>query len=372
MAKKYRVKDKNGNSIVKTIYGGHAASGQVEMDVAKTLNGKTPAQHCAEMIKKYKGGYFETKDEGLDVCNLPTPSFFGGTTMGPEYNYYYAVCEEIEFTAKLNDKPTTAKELAKLKGGERVIISANQEVTWVVPNAAKLEKTAQNGNTFAFTMPKSGRFTIKAAGRCDPKASKTIAVQAIEKTIDESKEPVLKLSLTNQNIHDIIKVVSTEVALDVKNEEERKRQAKGVIDTILNRIYLAKQNKKTVRSVLNAKGQFSKISGSPDAFGSVEKMPDKEIRPWTAKFTEEYLKERTTNPHSSIGGNYNYLNPHSKSVSEDTMRKWGNDVVEQAKKSGLIFGEGNSKHYHGTAKGHKMAPSFIVVIPKSYQYEWSK
>ena len=137
-------------------------------------------------------------------------------------------------------------------------------------------------------------------------------------------------------------------------------------------IYLAKQNKKTVRSVLNAKGKFSKISGNPDAFGSVEKMPDKEIRPWIAKFTEEYLKERTTNPHSSIGGNYNYLNPHSKSVSEDTMRKWGNDVVEQAKKSGLIFGEGNFKHYHGTAKGHKMAPSFIVVIPKSYQYEWSK
>lgn len=115
------------------------------MDVAKTLNGKTPAQHCAEMIKKYKGGYFETKDEGLDVCNLPTPSLFGGTTMGPEYNYHYAVCEEIEFTAKLNDKPTTAKELANLKGGERVIISANQEVTWVVPNAAKLEKPPKTG-----------------------------------------------------------------------------------------------------------------------------------------------------------------------------------------------------------------------------------
>lgn len=145
MAKKYRVKDKNGNGIVKTIYGGHAASGQVEMDVAKTLNRKTPAQHCAKMIKKYKGGYFETKDEGLDVCNLPTPSFFGGTTMGPEYNYHYAVCEEIEFTAKLNDKPTTAKELTKLKGGERVIISANQEVTWVVPNAAKLEKPPKTG-----------------------------------------------------------------------------------------------------------------------------------------------------------------------------------------------------------------------------------
>ena len=39
-------------------------------------------------------------------------------------------------------------------------------------------------------------------------------------------------------------------------------------------------------------------------------MPDQEIKPWVAKFTEEYLKERTSNPHSSIGGNYNYLNPH--------------------------------------------------------------
>ena len=57
-------------------------------------------------------------------------------------------------------------------------------------------------------------------------------------------------------------------------------------------------------------------------------MPDQEIKPWVAKFTEEYLKERTSNPHSSIGGNYNYLNPHPSVVSEKIMKQWGNDVVE--------------------------------------------
>ena len=36
----------------------------------------------------------------------------------------------------------------------------------------------------------------------------------------------------------------------VKDEDERKRQARGVIDTILNRIYLEPSN--NVRKVLNA------------------------------------------------------------------------------------------------------------------------
>ena len=129
MAKKYRVKNKQGKYIVTEIWGGHAADGQRAMDVNATLMGKTPAEHCAEMIKKAGKGYFETKSISHDVCNLPAPSFFNGETMGPEYNYYYKVCEKIELTYKLNNKTVTEKELAKLKGGDNVVITVNQEVT---------------------------------------------------------------------------------------------------------------------------------------------------------------------------------------------------------------------------------------------------
>ena len=100
-------------------------------------------------------------------------------------------------------------------------------------------------------------------------------------------------------------------------------------------------------------------------------MPDSDIKSWTAKYTEEYLKERTKNSNSSVGGNYNYLNPHAN-ISQKIMKQWGNDVVAQAKISGLIFGEGNYKHYHGTAKGHKKAPDFVISLPKNYKFKWSK
>lgn len=177
-----------------------------------------------------------------------------------------------------------------------------------------------------------------------------------------------------QDIHDIIKVSSTEVAMNVKDEDERKRQARGVIDTILNRIYLEPGN--NVRKVLNAKNQFSAISGKNGDYGSVQKMPDSKIKPWVAAYIEEYLIERTQNPNSSIGGNVNYLNPDpSVDVSKKNMEQWGNDVVAQAEASGLIFGEGKHKHYHGTIPGSKKAPKFIIVMPKDYKHykqKWSK
>ena len=188
MAKKYRVKDKNGKYIVTQIYGGHAADGQRAMDVNATLMGKTPAEHCAEMIKKAGGkGNFETKSISHDACNLPAYSFFNGMTMGPEYNYHYKVCEEIELTFKLNNKIVTEKELVKLKGGDNVVITANQEVTWTLLGNNKLEKLVQGKASYSFTMPKTGKFNIKATGKCDPSASKSVAVQVATKPVIDKK-----------------------------------------------------------------------------------------------------------------------------------------------------------------------------------------
>ena len=140
------------------------------MDVNATLMGKTPAEHCAEMIKKAGKGNFETKSISHDVCNLPALSFFPGETMGPEYNYYYKVCEEIELTYKLNNKTVTEKELVKLKGGDNVVITANQEVTWTLLGNNKLEKLVQGKASYSFTMPKTGKFNIKATGKSATRA----------------------------------------------------------------------------------------------------------------------------------------------------------------------------------------------------------
>lgn len=181
-----------------------------------------------------------------------------------------------------------------------------------------------------------------------------------------AKEMQRELELTQQDIDDIIKVTSTEVDLLVKDIDQRQKQAAGVIDTILNRVYLEKGN---VRKVLNANAQFSAITGKQSKYGSIEKTPDSEIKEWTAQYTEQYLQERANGKKSIIGGHYNYLNP--KKSDPVPLKQWGYDVVEQAKKSGLKFGqEPDLMHYHGTAKGVKQAPAFKVILPKGFQPKW--
>lgn len=120
---------------------------------------------------------------------LHSCSYFGGCYEAAEYSYHYALCTEIEFTATLNGKATTAKELAALKGGERVIITANQDVAWSANDNKKLEKVAINPTTYSFTMPKAGSFTIKATGKCDPKASKSVVVAV--KTMTNNQNTLL-------------------------------------------------------------------------------------------------------------------------------------------------------------------------------------
>ena len=355
MAKKYRVKDKNGKDKVNVVFAPYDMAGRQKYRADDYLKGLTPEQHCNQMIAKRGEGKFEHESATYDHCLLPVYSpYGGGKYLARVISYEYTACEEIELTFKLNGKTVTEKELAKLNGGDNVVITANQEVTWTLLGNNKLEKLVQGKASYSFTMPKTGKFNIKATGKCDPSASKSVAVQAVIPTIQ----------LSEQDIHDIIKVVSTEVDLRVP-EEERKRQTRGVIDTILNRIYLAMKQGHNVRWVLNRPKHFSRITGKDSPYGSIEKTPDSEIKPWTAKYTEQYLQERTKTEKSSIGGNYNYFNPHESPPS------WGPDVKQQAEKSGLIFGTGIYTHYHGTAKGETKAPELKVVLPKGYQPKWS-
>lgn len=214
MAKQYR---KPTNKVT-VIYGGRSPAGRDTLNPNDVLkNGMTAKQHCEKLIaeRNGKGRFIEKYSEGEDVCMLYSCNYFGGCYEAAEYSYHYDVCTEIEFTATLNGKATTAKELATLKGGERVIITANQNVTWSANDNKKLEKVAINATTYSFTMPKTGSFTIKATGKCDPKASKSITVAVKALTPIKPNKPLFP---KDKLIAEIYKAMEE---FDIKDKNDR-------------------------------------------------------------------------------------------------------------------------------------------------------
>lgn len=154
------------------------------------------------------------------------------------------------------------------------------------------------------------------------------------------------LTLSDQDIKDITKVTSTEAAEHL-SQAEYNRQAGAVVDTIINRV-ISKGYPDTVRGVINQKSQFSAISGNKGAYGSVQAMPDGAVKPKAGAFVPGYLRGRvdgTIKP--VINGDLSYLNPaHS---GQKALRTWGKIIMDQANKSGQIYGSKGSLHYHGTS-----------------------
>ncbi|XXQ68549.1 glycoside hydrolase family 19 protein [Neisseriaceae bacterium B1] len=215
MANKYRLKDKSGKEIVTKIYGGRSSAGRDTLS-PDILKGLTPEQHCQAMIKKDGGGYFKRARDEEDQCWLPSWNYQGEEFIAPVYSYMYQVCQDLEITGTLNGKATAAKELSALKGGERVVITANQTVTWTISNASKLEKVAMNETTYSFTMPKSGTFTIKATGKCDPSKSKnyTVGVKAVEPV----KPPMTDLQFPKDKFVEELYKAMKEFGITEKND----------------------------------------------------------------------------------------------------------------------------------------------------------
>jgi len=87
------------------------------------------------------------------------------------------------------------------------------------------------------------------------------------------EELIDKLMLSEQDITDIMKVTETEV-IKLKTEKYFYEQAAGIVDTILNRVKSGVWGN-SVRNVVNAHRQFSKITGPQNLkpYGSVQKMP---------------------------------------------------------------------------------------------------
>ena len=171
------------------------------------------------------------------------------------------------------------------------------------------------------------------------------------------------LSLSEQDIVDIMKVASTEVVGSLKGGNFEK-QAAGVVDTILNRTASGKYGK-GVRGVANQRWAFSDINAPrKGAYGSVQNVPMSRVSPKMEKFVREYLAQRAMGRESSVGENVSYANPNYLGEASASTKAWVREVEKQAKASGQVFGAGKDIHVHGTpsADRGKMPKPFNVAM----------
>lgn len=176
-----------------------------------------------------------------------------------------------------------------------------------------------------------------------------------------------ELILSNQDIIDIMKVTETEV-IKFKNETNFSKQAAGVVDTILNRTKSGVWGD-SIRSVVNARRQFSKITGpqSLKPYGSVQNMPMSAVSARIRDFVNNYLIERANGRSSIVGGHLNYANKYYS--DEYNRKKWVNTFHDQAVRDGLIFGNGTAVHAHGTVPElkNKIPKPFKVKLPTNFK-----
>ena len=171
------------------------------------------------------------------------------------------------------------------------------------------------------------------------------------------------LTLTEQDVIDIMKVTATEVVPSLKGNNFTD-QLKGVVDTILNRSFL---NSGDVRGVINKKWAFSDINTPrKSAYGAVQNVPMSRVSSRVKDGVIEHLKYRSMGGKSIVDENLDYANPYYLDEASESTKRWVADVYEQARKSGQIFGAGKAIHVHGTVKGKQPAPEFRVILPESY------
>lgn len=171
------------------------------------------------------------------------------------------------------------------------------------------------------------------------------------------------LTLSEQDVIDIMKVASTEVVGSLKGADFEKQTA-GVIDTILNRAASGKYGT-GVRGVANQRWAFSDINAPrKGAYGSVQNVPMSRVSPRMEKFVRQYLADRAAGRESIVGQNVSYANPYYLGEASASTKAWVREVEAQAKASGQTFGSGKAVHVHGTplADRSKMPSPYNVKI----------
>ncbi len=176
------------------------------------------------------------------------------------------------------------------------------------------------------------------------------------------------LRLSDQDVDDLIKVTATEVALTL-NDEDLKKQAGAVVDTILNRRMSGVKNWNTIRNVINDEWQFSDINTPrPSAYGSIQNVPDSRVSVRVRSLVIAHLQDRAHGGDSLVGNNLNYANPYALGEASAATKIWVEDVIHQANTTGYRYGKGHALHVHGTTQG--LMPSrpahFTIELPETY------
>lgn len=178
--------------------------------------------------------------------------------------------------------------------------------------------------------------------------------EADQDTVDEDEASQSdRLALSEQDIIDIKKTLQTEWVQSAGDE-----QAKGIVDTILNR--LASEHWGTsIADVVNARNQFSDINGPisrKDGRHTVDDLDVSKVSKRASDFVDAYLAARADGASSRIDSHLNYANPH---FSSPKNLSWIMAL------DGPVLGKGNAIHRHGTVPElQRFRPKpFLIALP---------
>lgn len=184
-----------------------------------------------------------------------------------------------------------------------------------------------------------GRVLIGVYIKPDPKAVQTAPTQKTDAAAPVGASGVngSTLRLSAKDVVDLKKTLETEWV-----KSAGPQQAKGIIDTILNR-YASGHWGNSISSVVNAYNQFSDVNGPvarrDHGRNSVEEIPMSMVSATTSNLVDSYLAERANGTPSSVGSHLNYANPY---YSDAKNLAWINKL------DGPVFGGGKAIHRHGT------------------------
>lgn len=161
------------------------------------------------------------------------------------------------------------------------------------------------------------------------------------------------LHLSAQDVIDIKKTLQSEWVQAAGDD-----QAKGIVDTILNRL-ASEHWGPSVATVVNARNQFSDINGPVsrrDGRHSVDAYPWAKVSDRVRNFVDAYLAARAGGTPSKVGSHLNYANPH---FSDSKNLPWIMAL------DGPVLGKGNAIHRHGTVPEYdRFRPGpYRVVLP---------
>ncbi len=257
-----------------------------------------------------------------------------------------------------------------IRPGQKIALPANVAQNYTVQRGDTLTEIARENNTSVAALMKAnpeirnanqiypGQVVRVAGGGAEPSARPSAAPAQDPRT--QAAAPVgstqMKdgtLALTQTDINNIKKTLQTEWIQSAGDA-----QAKGIIDTILNRTASGHWGK-TVSDVVNKHNQFSDINGPiarRDGRNSVEDLPMSSVSKRVDTLVDQYLAQRAAGAPSSIGTHLNYANPH---FSDKKNLPWIMAL------DGPVLGKGNAIHRHGTTPDleDNRPGNFAVVLP---------